>query len=85
MFMSKENGLIRSMDKLGRIVIPAEARKQYGWDSNDPIEMIFTTEGILLAKPEKDDVKDWFEQLSSQPEKAKQLYALLSTLDFLKK
>ena len=51
--MSKENGLIRSMDKLGRIVIPAEARKQYGWDSNDPIEMIFTTEGILLAKPER--------------------------------
>lgn len=47
--------------------------------------MIFTSEGVLLITPEKDDVKDWFEQLSSQPEKAKQLYALLSTLDFLKK
>ena len=83
--MSKEVGFTRSMDKWGRIMIPKKARKQYGWDPNDPIEMIFTTEGILLAKPEKEEVKAWFEQLSSQPEKAKQLYALLSTLDFLKK
>ena len=42
-------GIIKEIDKLGRIVIPKELRNRYFL--SDKIEIIATDEGILLANP----------------------------------
>lgn len=47
----KATGIIRSIDKLGRIVIPKELREQYEIEEGD-VEIYTTNEGILL-KPFK--------------------------------
>ena len=43
-------GIIRELDNLGRLVIPKELRKQYGFTRE--VEIISTTEGILLRNPQ---------------------------------
>lgn len=41
----------RKMDDLGRISIPKEVRKAMGWNSQDEIEMTFTSDNkIILSK-----------------------------------
>ncbi|WP_195543642.1 AbrB/MazE/SpoVT family DNA-binding domain-containing protein [Massiliimalia timonensis] len=80
-----ENEFIRPIDNLGRVVIPAEIRKYYHWNAHDPIKMVFTKDGVLLTKSQNDDVENLFSKLSLQPEKARRLYDLLSTLDYIKK
>ena len=48
----KSTGLIRRMDSLGRVVIPMDVRKAYGWDDGTPLE-IYTDNGtVKLAKHE---------------------------------
>lgn len=41
-------GIVRSLDHLGRIVIPIEMRKTLGIEPKDPVEMLLTDEGILI-------------------------------------
>lgn len=51
--------VLKKIDNLGRIVIPKELRKYYGFDVHDEVELIPTASGILLAKKgkvEQDDV-----------------------------
>ncbi len=43
-------GIIRRIDDLGRIVIPKEIRRQYGIVGGDRMEMMPTTEGIIVRK-----------------------------------
>ena len=43
-------GIIKGFDKLGRIVIPKELRERFGL--YDSVEIIATTEGVLLKNPE---------------------------------
>jgi AbrB family looped-hinge helix DNA binding protein len=43
-------GIIKGFDKLGRIVIPKELRERFSL--NEQVEIIATTEGILLKNPE---------------------------------
>ena len=44
-------GIIRELDNLGRLVIPKELRKQYGFTRE--VEIISTTtEGVLLRNPQ---------------------------------
>lgn len=48
-------GIVKEVDKLGRIVIPKEIRERYGLDTY--VEIITTTEGVLLRNPEYSLVK----------------------------
>lgn len=48
-------GIVKEVDKLGRIVIPKEIRERYGLDTH--VEIITTTEGVLLRNPEYSLVK----------------------------
>ena len=43
-------GIIKSFDKLGRIVIPKDLRERFALD--DSVEIIATTDGVLLKNPE---------------------------------
>lgn len=43
-------GIIKEIDKLGRIVIPKEFRERYGLTEN--VEIIATEKGIVLRSPE---------------------------------
>ena len=45
----KAVGIIKEIDKLGRIVIPKEMRSLFGLDAF--VEIIATDEGILLRNP----------------------------------
>lgn len=42
--------VLKTIDKLGRIVIPKELRKYYGLSFYDEVELIPTPSGILLTK-----------------------------------
>ena len=44
-------GVTRRVDDLGRVTIPAEIRKTYQLNKNDMVEIIGTSEGILLRVP----------------------------------
>ena len=38
--MSKSTGIIRKMDKLGRVVLPCEIRRSFGWEEGSGIEIL---------------------------------------------
>ena len=40
--------LTRELDKLGRIVIPADMRRYFGFHSGDQIQIVPTENGVLL-------------------------------------
>ena len=42
-------GIIKEVDKLGRIVIPKELRERFGL--SESVEMIVTESGIVLRNP----------------------------------
>ena len=44
----KSTGIVRKMDKLGRIVLPVELRKSLKIDLNTPLEMFVDGDYILL-------------------------------------
>lgn len=48
--MEKNECDIRKIDNLGRICIPTKYRKKYNIQDNDQIEIINTSDGILLKK-----------------------------------
>ncbi len=48
----KTTGFIRKVDKLGRICLPIEFRREAGLKTDDKIEMIATDEGLLMRKYE---------------------------------
>ena len=48
--MKEKIGIVKEVDMLGRIVIPKEFRKRFGFC--DRVEIIPTEEGILVRSPE---------------------------------
>ena len=48
----KTIGIIRKVDDLGRIVLPAEYRRALDISDRDEVEVILHEEGILLRKVE---------------------------------
>ena len=42
-------GILKEIDRLGRIVIPKELRERYGL--NDVVEVIATEDGVLIKNP----------------------------------
>ena len=53
--MKTKVGIIKKVDKLGRIVIPKELRERFGLTKN--VEIIATEIGIVIQKPEYKLVK----------------------------
>jgi AbrB family looped-hinge helix DNA binding protein len=48
--MSNTVGIIKEVDKLGRIVIPKELRERYGLTEN--VEIVATEHGVMIRDPE---------------------------------
>lgn len=46
----KSTGLIRNLDPLGRLVVPANLRQTLGIDPGDPIEIYMSGNTIVLRK-----------------------------------
>ena len=47
-----QTGIVRHIDELGRIVIPIEIRKRFGFGEKDPVEISVRGDTILLSKPQ---------------------------------
>lgn len=48
----KISGIQRKLDKLGRIVLPSEYRKELGFEKQESLEIFLGVEGILIRKPQ---------------------------------
>lgn len=46
----KATGIVRSIDELGRIVVPKEFRKSIGISAGDPVEISCENNRIVIAK-----------------------------------
>jgi len=46
----KSTGIVRNLDRLGRIVIPIELRKVLGLNIKDPVEISMEGKRIILEK-----------------------------------
>ena len=46
----KSTGIVRRMDELGRIVLPAELRKNLNISEKDPLEIYVNGDSIVLKK-----------------------------------
>ncbi len=58
--MELEIGIIRDIDKLGRIVIPKEMRERLFLENS--VEIILTREGVLIRNPKYNLIKEEREQ-----------------------
>jgi AbrB family looped-hinge helix DNA binding protein len=47
--MSKQIGIIKEIDNLGRLVIPKEMRELFGLEKS--VEVVITENGILVRNP----------------------------------
>ncbi len=54
----KATGIVRSVDNLGRIVIPAELRNVLGIDKQDPLEIFINGDQIILQKYQPNTEKE---------------------------
>ena len=50
--MARHTGVARKVDQLGRVVLPAEVRRQFGISPGDLIEIAVDSDAILLTKVE---------------------------------
>lgn len=48
----KNTGMYRSLDSVGRVVIPCEIREMLNWNVADKIDIYVTDDGIFLKKQE---------------------------------
>lgn len=46
----KSTGIIRQIDQMGRIVLPAELRRSMGLETSDTMEIFVDGESIILKK-----------------------------------
>lgn len=46
----KPIGVVRTVDRLGRIVLPADLRKRMGYDVDEPLEFFVDEDKIILKK-----------------------------------
>ncbi len=52
----KTTGMVRKLDKLGRIVLPIEIRRGLNIDVGDPIEIFIDEKQVILQKYEPCDI-----------------------------
>ena len=48
----KKTGIIRRLDKLGRVVLPIELRRGLDWSEGDRVEIFLEDERVVLQKYE---------------------------------
>lgn len=46
----KSTGIVRPLDKLGRVVLPIELRRNLGINDHDPLEIFVEGDKIILGK-----------------------------------
>ncbi|MBE7063161.1 MAG: AbrB family transcriptional regulator [Ruminococcaceae bacterium] len=67
----QELGIIRKMEDNGRVVIPAEVRREMKWDHYTPLELFYDQGGVLLRTYEKSctfcDSKDTVQLFENKP------------------
>lgn len=51
-------GIQRNVDKLGRVTIPIELRRFYGFEAGKEVSIIDTDDGVLISNPEKKKEKE---------------------------
>lgn len=44
----KPLGIVRKIDSLGRIVLPADVRREHGWNVGTPVEMYADRSGLFI-------------------------------------
>lgn len=84
----KALGIVRDIDKLGRVVIPKEVRKTQGWDEGQPMEM-FMDGDALVIKPygkglEKRETIEQLNKLLSSENEAVRTIAK-NTIEFIER
>ena len=48
----KKTGIIRRLDKLGRVVLPIELRRGLDWNEHDRVEIFIEDDRVVLQKYE---------------------------------
>ena len=48
----KQKGDVKTIDELGRIVLPIETRKRLGLEAKDPVEIFVEKDRVILKKYE---------------------------------
>lgn len=51
--MSKDTGVIRSVDAIGRLVIPIELRREMGLNTGEPVHMYVEDGKVIVEKYKK--------------------------------
>lgn len=54
----KALGIVRSMDNLGRVVIPMEVRKNHGWMPGQPMELFMDGDALVIKAYGRDESKN---------------------------
>ena len=49
-------GVVRKVDKVGRVVIPMDIYRGFGIMGGDEVEIFANEDGIIIKKHEKDDI-----------------------------
>ena len=51
----KSTGIVRKVDELGRVVLPKELRKTYGYTDKQPVEILADDDCIIIKKYDTTD------------------------------
>ncbi len=51
MALTAMGGIVRSLDELGRIVIPREIRTLHGWTAGTPLEVLSVENHLVIRTP----------------------------------
>lgn len=85
----KVSGIVRTLDHLGRVVIPMEIRKTQKWGENTPLEFFMDGDNLVIRKYGKEEEN---QEMISQLESATTLTdnpalkaVMQNTIEFIKK
>ncbi|MGE7650523.1 AbrB/MazE/SpoVT family DNA-binding domain-containing protein [Peribacillus frigoritolerans] len=85
----KALGMVRNIDKLGRLVIPMEVRKTQGWDTNTPMEFFMEGNKLVIREYGKEaENQEMINQLEIAVTLTKNpavKVIMQNTIDFIKK
>ena len=85
----KATGIVRSLDHLGRVVIPMEIRKTRNWVEHTPMEFFMDGENLVIRKYRKiEENQEIIRQLESAialTDNPVVEAALQNTIQFIKK
>lgn len=83
----KALGIVRKIDKLGRVVVPKEVRDTQGWSEGQALEMFMGDDGLVMkAYQESEEKEQAIERLqniipSVSKDAAAQLQSVLAYLE----